>query len=381
LIRLWMDAGAMGLSTGLAYVPGTYSKTDEIIELASVVAEYVGGFYATHMRNENNDVQEAIVEALTIAQDGGLPLEISHFKVTGVINWGKSDAMLTEVKTARQGGVDVMHDQYPYTASNGNIGLLFQDWALAGGNTAVLNRLQNPASHATIHGELVTKINDLFNGDSGLIFVSSSSVPGVAGRTIKQISEDSAWWNGTPSFDAAETIIEIVIRAGGAYTGTNCIYHSMSVYDVENIMKNDYTMIASDGSSMSNNNSPVAHPRNFGTFPRVLGYYCRDRQPPLLSLQDAVRKMTSLPALRLGFTNRGRIIEGYVADIVIFDKDVVKDQNDFENPYSDPDGYPQGIDYVLVKGVLTINNIDTAYISTHGDTGARAGKLLLRGQQ
>lgn len=338
LLRQEMRAGALGLSTGLAYLPGTYSKTEELVELASVVAEF-GGFYASHIRNQGKRITEAIEEAITIGEKNHLPVEISHIKLADEDVWNELERITRPVEEARARGVEVTLDQYPYTAtSSGFTSSLPQD-VFAGGREKFLERLKDPETYERVKKAV---INNRLTSRRGIdklesIYIARSrKFPEYEGKNLKQILE----MKGKPATvdNGADLIIEIV-KEGDA----SGIFFQMDEKDVEALMKLPYVMIGSDGSlQIKGQGSP--HPRSYGTFSRVLGEYVRNRKT--ITLEEAIRKMTSLPAQTLRLKDRGLLKEGMYADITIFDPEQIKDLA----TYADPHQYSQGVVYVLVNG-------------------------------
>jgi dihydroorotase/N-acyl-D-amino-acid deacylase len=338
-----MDEGAFGLSTGLRYLPGAFAKTDEVIELARMAAER-GGIYTSHLRDEGMQLMEGVGEAIEIGRQAGIPVVLTHHKVVGKPMWGASERTLAMIDSARAAGIDVMADQYPYTASHSGIGILVPAWAMAGGDSAFERRLQNRALRDSLVRGIIWNIeNDRGGGDiSRVQFARVRWDASLEGKTLA----DWAAREGLPP--TAETGANLIITAltrGGA----NGIYHVMDEGDVERIMKHPFTAIASDGRLVELGDGHP-HPRWYGTFPRVLGHYARDRG--VITLEEAVRKMTSLPADRLGLEDRGRIRENAWADIVVFDATTVADMATFEEPHQ----YPVGIPYVIVNGVLVVDS-------------------------
>ncbi len=346
-----MRSGAFGISTGLYYAPGFYAKTDEVIELAKVVAGY-GGIYTTHIRDEsdyNIGLGAAVKEAIEIGEKSRAPVQISHLKCLGKPVWGKANEILDLIAQARARGVDVTFDQYPYVASGTSLmGAIIPRWAQEGGQSELVKRLQDPNMRVKIREEMSANI-ERRGGPHTLFIARCSSNPTIEGKNLKEIGETK----GIAPVDAA---IEIQI-AGGA----DIVSFNMQEEDLELIMQSPYGMIGSDGSLVEFGEG-VPHPRYYGTFPRVLGLYVREKG--VLSLEEAVRKMTSAPANRLGLTDRGILREGMVADIVIFDPETVRDLATFEKPHR----YPQGIVYVLLAGHVTVE------MGKH--TGVRAGQVL-----
>jgi N-acyl-D-amino-acid deacylase len=337
-----MKEGAVGMSTGLIYIPGTFAPTNEVIRLAKVVAQN-GGVYASHIRNEEDKVAEAVNEAIAIGREAKLPVEISHFKVNGQNNWGRSEEVLNLVKNARLEGIDVTIDQYPYTASSTNLGILLPDWVLADGQDSILARLKN----AAIRAEVKTHSIDLINR-RGLAHFDYAYVANFKPDTNyngKNIREINLLRGGKDNALAeAETIVQMM-ELGGA----QMVYHGMADKDVKNIMAYPFNMAASDaGIAVVGVSRP--HPRAYGTNARVLGKYVREDK--VMSLEEAIRRMTSLPAEKFNIKQRGLLKEGFSADIVIFDENEVTDMATFDNPHQ----FSKGFKYIFVNGALTIDN-------------------------
>jgi N-acyl-D-amino-acid deacylase len=341
LVEKAMQDGAMGFSTGLIYAPGIYSKTDEVVALAKAAAKY-NGIYTSHMRNESDKIFEAINEAIDVGRQAKMRVEISHFKV-GLPNWNRSDDMIAMVEKARAEGLDVTVDQYPYTASSTTLNVLLPDWLLAGGRDSVMKRLKNPVIHQKIVGEMIKDMKR--RGRQHFDYAVVANCEGdnsINGKNIMQIN----LLKGRPSTipDEIETILDIT-KIGSA----SMVFHGMNEADVENILKFPLTMVASD-SGIREFGSGVPHPRGYGSNARVLGYYVREKH--LITLQDAIRKMTSLPAQKFQIEGRGILQPGMFADIVIFDANTVKDESTFEHPHA----YSTGFKYVLVNGKITVDN-------------------------
>lgn len=337
-----MKEGAVGMSTGLIYIPGTFAPTEEVVRLAKVVAQN-GGVYASHIRNEEDKVADAVNEAIAIGRAAKLPVEISHFKVNGQNNWGRSDETLNLVKNARLEGIDVTIDQYPYTASSTNLGILLPDWVLADGQDSIMARLKNKKIRAQVKAHSIDMITrrGLSHFDYAYVanFKADTSYNGKNIREINLIrgGKDNA-------MDQAETIVQMM-ELGGA----QMVYHGMGDADVKNIMAYPFNMAASDaGIAVVGVSRP--HPRAYGTNARVLGKYVREEK--VMSLEEAIRRMTSLPADKFNLKQRGLIKEGFVADIVLFDEKEVTDMASFENPHQ----FSKGFKYVFVNGALTIDN-------------------------
>jgi len=336
-----MRDGAMGLSTGLIYSPGMYSQTEEVIALAKVAAKYKG-IYTSHMRNESDKIFDAINEAIDVGRQAQMPVEISHFKV-GRPNWHKSDRMIGMVEAARKEGLDVTVDQYPYTASSTVLNVLIPDWALDGGHEAAVKRINDPDIHANIVAEMVKDMQR--RGLPTFEYAVVAHCDADTAYNGKNIFEINTMMGRKPTIpDQIETILDI-IKQGGA----SMVFHGMNEDDVINIMKYPLTMVASD-SGIRQFGSGVPHPRGYGSNARVLGYY--SRQKGVLRLEDAVRRMTSLPAQKFKLSGRGLLQPGMFADVVVFDANTVIDASTYEHPHA----YSQGFKYVLVNGALTVDN-------------------------
>ena len=355
MVRDAMEQGALGISTGLFYVPGSFTSTEEVIELSKVAAEY-NGIYISHIREEAAQLIDSVQETIRIGEEADIPVQITHHKVIGVENWGASIESLRLVDEARKRGVDVTIDQYPYTASQTSINALIPQWAQAGGREEMLSRINSAETYSTIKNEVVAKIlYDRGGGDPKNVFISRNSWdPDMAGKNLAELAID-AGLEPTPE-NAADVVFDI-IRGGGA----TAVYHAIGPEDVDRIMQHPATAIGSDGPvGVFGEGAP--HPRQYGTFARVLGLYVRERK--ILSLEEAIRKMSSQSARRLGIHDRGLITKGYFADIAIFDPDEIIDKATFENPHQ----YAIGTKFVLVNGTVVVEN------GQH--TGARPGRIL-----
>jgi dihydroorotase/N-acyl-D-amino-acid deacylase len=356
LVRQGMEQGAFGLSSGLFYVPGAFTPTEEVIELAKVAGS-MGGIYISHMRDEAKGLEESVRETIAIGEKGGLPTQITHHKVVGKKYWGGSIATLRMVDEARARGVDATIDQYPYTASATSIGAaLLPAWAGEGGRDATLARLKDPATRAKIKAASVAIIRDeRGGGDPKNVSVSACQFdPKLAGQNLAQITQGRGL--AVTLDNAAETAMWIVEQG-------NCggIFHAIGEDDLQRILAHPATMIASDGEvAVFGRNVP--HPRSYGTFARVLGLYARDKK--VLRLETAVQKMSALPAQRLGMTDRGVLRQGLKADIAVFDQATVRDTATFEKPHS----YAEGVSLVIVNGEIAFEN--------GAMTPARPGRVL-----
>jgi N-acyl-D-amino-acid deacylase len=337
-----MDDGAWGISTGLKYLPGSFAKTDEVIALSKEAASR-GGYYTSHLREEGLRLMDAVSEAIEIGRQAKIPIVLTHHKVIGQPMWGRSRDTLAMVERARREGIDVMMDQYPYTATYTGITVLVPAWARAGGTSSFLGRLKDKKLRAKIKEEIVFNIvNDRGGGDLRRVqFGLVKWQRDLEGKTL----HDWALMKGLESTpeNGAELVIE-AIQKGGA----SCIYHVLSEEDVERIMRHPLTMIGSDGRLTEPGNGHP-HPRWYGAFPRVLGHYVREKN--VLKLEDAIRKMTSLSAQRVGLKQRGQIKAGWFADIVVFDPKTIIDRATFTDPHQ----YPEGIHHVFVNGIAAID--------------------------
>jgi len=340
-----MIEGAWGISTGLKYLPGAFAELNELVALSSVVVPY-GGFYTSHLREEGLGLLESVSEALEIGKQANIPVVLTHHKVVGQPMWGSSEITLAMVDSARIAGTDVMIDQYPYTASHSGITILIPAWAMEGGTDALLIRMEDPFLADSILSGIEFNIK-YDRGGNDLKRVQFSRVSwdkSLEGKTLY----DWAIRDGlepTPA-NGAKLVVESV-RRGGA----NGIYHAMDEGDVEAIMSHPQTMIASDGRLVAMGDGHP-HPRWYGTFPRVLGLYSRERG--ILELEEAVFKMTFMPAKRIGLAKRGQVKMGWFADLVVFDSETIIDRATFQNPHQ----YPVGIEWVLVNGKIALANGD-----------------------
>jgi len=355
LVAQAMHDGAFGLSTGLLYLPGTYSKVDEVVALAQAASDS-GGIYTSHLRKEGIGLLDGVGEALEIGRRAKIPVVLTHHKVVGQVMWGKSAVTLAMVDSARKAGTDVMIDQYPYTATHTGIGVLVPSWAMAGGDSAFARRLANPALKDSITRGIVDNIlNDRGGGD--LSRVQFSRVPWDKTLEGKTLKDWAARRQLAPTPENGALLVLEAMKNGGG----NAIYHVLDEQDVRRIMVHPQTMIASDG-RLSQPGDGHPHPRAYGTFPRVLGAYVRKQQ--LMPLETAVHKMTGMPAARLGLADRGVLRVGAYADVVVFDARTVKDQSTFAAPHQ----YPVGIETVIVNGVVAVKG--------GVPTGARVGRVL-----
>jgi N-acyl-D-amino-acid deacylase len=348
-----MADGAVGFSTGLQYVPGTYAKAPEIVELARVAVN-AGGIYTSHMRNEGTHLEDAIAETIRVGEATDGRVEISHLKVDSPKRWGLSEKALAMIDAARQSGVDVQADQYAYTAASSSLSIRFPSWIFDGGAAKLAERLNTPAIWSRVKSEMLSALAD--RGLSDLSFAVVAMYrhdTSLNGLSMKEI----AMRRGDGAADAQLEAAREMLLDGGA----QMVYHLMSDDDVDRIMRHPQVAIASDSGVLTFGEG-MPHPRGYGDNARVLSTYVRQRH--VLSLEDAVRKMTSLPATHFRFDNRGAIRAGYAADLVVFDPARVIDTATYGTPHA----YPSGIPYVVVNGVTVVKN--------GTQTNARPGQVL-----
>lgn len=354
MVEQGMKDGAVGLSTGLIYVPGTYAKTEEVVELAKVAARY-GGTYASHIRNEEAHVVDAINEAINIGEQAKMPVEISHFKISAKSLWGKSPMTIGLVKAARDRGLTVTVDEYAYTASSTSLDSRMPSWVLAGGRAEGKKRLADVPTRAKVFDEMKKELKERGFKDYSYAYVASYRAnPEFNGKNIAEITQQVRGKKKVD--DQIEQILEMYDKGGASM-----VYRSMSEEDVQNIMREPFTMIASD-SGVREFGAGVPHPRGYGNNARVLGRYVRELK--IISLEDAIRKMTSLPAQTFNLRDRGQIREGFAADIVIFDETKIADKATFEQPHQ----YAEGFSSVIVNGKVVFDGTKM--------TGAMSGQPL-----
>ncbi|GIW51878.1 MAG: aminoacylase [Gemmatimonadales bacterium] len=344
LVEQGMLDGAFGLSSGLFYVPGAFTPTEEVIELARVAGRF-GGIYISHMRDEAAGVVESVLETIRIGEEGGLPAQITHHKIVGPGYWGRSVETLRLVDEARARGVDVTIDQYPYTASSTSItSALLPSWAQEGGRERLLSRLSDRQTRERIKRESAEIIKlERGGGDpKNVVIARCEWDSALAGKTLADVAR-ARGWEPTPE-GGAEAAIWITEQGG-----CQGIFHAISEEDLVRILRHPATMVASDGGIVIFGEGHP-HPRSYGTFARVLGHYVRDRG--VLRLEEAVRKMTSFPAQRLGLVDRGVLRPGMKADIAVFDPERVRDAATFERPHQ----YAEGFSLVLVNGQVVFEN-------------------------
>ena len=350
-----MENGSFGLSTGLEYAPGSYAKTDELIELCKVVSQ-MNGVYATHIRNEDDRVEEAIEEALQICRDANVATEISHFKACNQNNWHKVDRMLEMIETAATSGMPVHADRYPYIAYGTGLTVFLPLWSRQGETDEILARLRDKQLLPNI--KTYAESRGVRIGGWNRVMISSC------------FSEKNKTWEGKSIQDCAEAtgkepfefIKDILIEERNR---VDIVGFAMNEDNLKKVLSHPLVMVGSDGSAVSPKgklSEGKPHPRYYGTFPRVLGKYCREEK--IFDLATAIKKMTSMPADKLGLKNRGYLRKGYCADITIFNPETVIDNANFLNPHQ----FPTGIEYVIVNGKLTVKKGE--------HTGEAAGEIL-----
>jgi len=351
-----LEQGALGLSFGLEYAPGIYSKTEEIIELAKIVSHY-GGVCTFHIRNEGDFVLEAVTEVLTVGEEANVPVEISHLKAEGRMNWGKVGEAIQLINEARARGIDATFDVYPYTASSTFLTIILPPWSLEGGVHELLKRLKDPGLRQKIRGDIEKGVPSWSSmakacGTWDNILINYCEKRSEClGKTISQI----ALMDGK---DPYEAIFDLLLEEAGA---VSAVFFTMSENDVITALKSPLSMIGSDSVNLSR---AKPHPRTYGTFPRVFKKYVDEIK--VIGLENAVRKMTSLPAQKLGLYYRGLLMPGFSADLVIFNPSEVADKASYE----DPRRYPIGLSHVLVNGQIIFE--DGQFIQSY------PGKILKR---
>jgi N-acyl-D-aspartate/D-glutamate deacylase len=362
LMATAMQQGAMGMTTALIYPPSSYAKTDELIAMARVAGAY-GGLYASHMRGEGKEVVQAVDELIQISEQGHLPAEIFHLKVAYQPDWSKSMALIGEhVAAARARGDEIAGDLYMYTAGGTGLEATIPSWAFDGGDAALVKRLADPAIRERLKHDQQTgspgwwNIIEAAGGWDGIVLVDAANPENrkYEGKSMTVIAKEM----GKSPPDAAFDLV------AQGQSRVLAVYHMMSEPDVETALKFNWTAIGSDAgaSAVAGQPADLNHPRAYGNFPRVIARYVRETHT--LTLEDAIRKMTSWPATRLRFSDRGVIREGARADVTIFDYDKIQDTSTYEHPVS----YPDGIPYVLVNGVVVVDH------AAH--TGAKPGDII-----
>ena len=364
IVKTAMNAGALGITTALIYPPASYSKTAELVEMAKVAGRY-GGIYSSHVRGEGKELIESIDEAITIGEKGGLPVEIFHLKAAYQPGWGTLMRQAGKtIEAARSRGVDVAADMYLYTAGGTSLSAVIPSWASEGGTASLMGRLKDPATRARLKNEMKAgspgwwNIVEAAGGWDNIVVVSTGNEDNkrFENKSVAQIAKE---WNKDP----ADAAFDLVLQANGR---AGALYYLMSEPDIETALTFPWTSLGSDSDASMTTVDPntvgMGHPRGYGNFPRLIAEYVREKK--VLTLPDAIRKMTSWPATRMRLASRGLIKEGCWADVVIFDYNKIKDEASYEHPFRPP----TGIDYVLVNGQVVIEK------GKH--TGAKPGKVI-----
>ena len=351
LVRREMEAGALGIGSALIYSPGTYAKTEELIELCKVAAKHQGK-YISHIRSEAQRLVEGVEELIRIAREAGLPAEIYHFKAAGERNWGKIDRVIAAVEKAREEGLKITANMYLYTASETGLSAHIPSWAHSGGNAALFKRLQDPETRARIAKEMRAR-----GAMPRTLLVSfrSGKLRPLIGKTLEEVAR-------TRGEDEVETILNLVLED---QSRVGAVFFLMSEENVKTILRRPWVSIGSDGVSMAPEGvflNSSTHPRSYGNFARLLGKYVREEK--VISLEEAVRRLTGLPATNLGLDRRGFLKEGLFADVVIFDPASITDRASYENPHR----YATGVKHVFVNGTQVLRDGD--------HTGATPGRAL-----
>jgi N-acyl-D-amino-acid deacylase len=343
LVEQAMKDGAVGLSTGLIYLPGMYSNSEEIIGLAKVAGAY-NGLYVSHIRNEDSRVVDAINEAINVGEQANIRVQISHFKIGYPANWGRSKETLSLIEKARKEGYDVTIDQYPFTAGSTGLEMCLPGWAVAGGWDSLKARITDPIWHKKIINDMLIRLKDYkFKNYSYAVVAGYGADTTWIGKNISEINKLRG--RKDKAAEEAETIL-YMMKAGGAAM----VYHTMNEDDVRYFMKYPFNMVGADADAMTPDSISRPHPRAYGTNARVLAKYVREEK--IVSLEEIIRRMTSLAAQKFQLKDRGLLREGYAADIVIFNEAEVNDKATFENPHQ----FSVGFKYVLVNGKLEMED-------------------------
>ena len=346
-----MEDGALGLSTSLQYVPARFAATNELVELALVAKRY-GGIYATHQRSEANALDTSLEEVFEIGRRANIPVEIWHLKTAYKKNWGRMPEVLKRIEAARARGLDISADVYPYTAASTSLTACLPPWALEGGTERMLERLRDTQTRERLKKEIATDSKEweniyLGSGGAGGVLISSVVNRDLEQLQGKRLSEIAA---AAGKKDELDALFDLILADKGA---TGAIYFMMAEDDLRAALRAPFVAICTDSGARAIDgplSSAKGHPRGWGSYPRILSRYVRDER--LLSLEEAVRKMTGMPAMRVGLKDRGVLREGAFADITIFDPQTVQDRSTFEQPNQ----YPQGIPFVIINGQLSVDN-------------------------
>jgi N-acyl-D-amino-acid deacylase len=360
-VRIAMEEGAMGLGSSLIYAPAFYAKTDELVALAKVVGEY-GGVYISHMRSEGNRLLESVDELITIAREAGVAAEIYHLKASGKSNWSKMDAVYAKIESARKDGLKITADMYTYPAGSTGLDASMPPWVQEGGYEAWVNRLRDPDIRARVLEEMRQDTDDWENlfhaaGPDGILlaYFQNPELKRYSGKTLAEVA-------ALRETTAADAAIDLVIEDG---TRVQTIYFLMSEDNIRKQLDYSWLSFGSDASAVDPDivsGLGSVHPRTYGNFVRVIGKYVRDEK--VLSMADAIRKLTSLPITNLGISQRGFLKPGYYADVVVFDPETVADLATFEDPHQ----LATGVNHVLINGSHVLRNGE--------HTGATPGRFI-----
>ncbi len=345
-----MEDGALGLSTSLQYVPARFARTNELVELAMAAQRY-GGIYATHQRSEANAIDSSLEEVFEIGRRAHIPVEIWHLKTAYKKNWGRMPEVLKRIEAARARGLEISADVYPYTAASTALTACLPPWALEGGTERMLERLRDNKTRERLKREIATDTSEwenIYLGSGGANGVLISSVvnrelENLQGKRLAEIAAEQ-------KKDDADALFDLILADHGQ---TSAIYFMMSEDDLRAALRAPFVSICTDSGARASDgplSSAKGHPRGWGSYPRILSRYVRDEH--LLTLEEAVRKMTGMPAARVGLKDRGVLREGSFADITIFDPQTVRDRSTFE----EPNAYPEGIPFVIINGQLSVDN-------------------------
>lgn len=359
LLREAMESGCFGMSTGLIYTPSSYADTAELIELTKVVAEY-DGLYYSHIRGENDYVLDAVNEAIEIGRQAQVPVQISHLKAMGSHMWGKSSEILALIDCARNEGVEVTFDQYPFKASACGLSAVLPPWAHVGGASKMRERLADPEQRQKMKADILNGVDNWISihkgvGFDNILITHNFEDESLIGKTVAEIAKER-------NTDEFETCFDLLQNIEGR---VSIVYFTICDEDLERIMQHPAMMVGSDSSARPLDGpltAGIPHPRTYGSFVRVLGEFVRDKK--ILSLPEAIRKMTSASAFKLGIYDRGLLVPGMKADLVLFNAETVSNNATF----TDPKQFPVGIEKVFVNGVLSVDN------GKH--TGASAGEVI-----
>ena len=358
ILKQELEEGAFGLSTGLVYPPGSYSTTEELIELTAVLQKF-NVLYTTHLRNESDELLESVEEAIKIGEENGISVEISHHKAIGKANWGKVKDSLKLLESARQRGVDINCDVYPYTAAMTTVSSLLPPWTLEGGVEKMLVRLNNQEERLKIEKDITEGkmkgenwIKEI--GWENIMIAECPLDKDAEGKSLETIFKERNQFH-----QPFKALFDWLIKIKGEST---MVFFCMDEEDVKTVISSPLSTIVSDSWVIAPSGGGKPHPRGYGSFSRFLGKYVREEKT--LTLEEAIKKITSLPANKIGLKDRGTLKEGYWADITIFNKDEIKDKATFDNPHQ----YSEGVYYVIINGQLAVDNGEI--------TGKKSGKIL-----